>query len=153
MEKPSWLELLAPLPAGLVPTRKPVASAEQIAQGTAGPIAGWQSLAVHLSGEGGLRNVLVTLDETGKVLSAGDHVMLVSTEWRGAATVSVYNHQSVGGRFEDDGSFLGTRWRSRSEEAGDTDDATQITSTSSKPSDDDVAALRRIVNDVISRAP
>ena len=44
MPAPPWLSLLAPLPHDVVPQRKPVASAQQLANGTAGPIAGWQSI-------------------------------------------------------------------------------------------------------------
>ena len=70
---PGWLALLSPIPADAKPGRKPVASAEQIEKSTAGPIAGWQSISVHLSEpEYGLRHVLITLDENGQLLSGGD---------------------------------------------------------------------------------
>ena len=66
MAAPDWLSLLAPLPARGLINRKPVASAEQIEKGTAGPIAGWQSLTVMLSEpEYGLRHVHITLDAAG----------------------------------------------------------------------------------------
>jgi hypothetical protein len=153
MPRPGWLELLSPLPDHIVPARKPVASAEQLAQGTAGPIAGWQSVSVNLSDDAGSRHVLVTIDETGQVLSAGDHVMLVRTELRGRDTITIYDHHSVGGRFENDGSFRGTRWHTVTEQVNDAEDATEISSQSATPSAEDVAALRRIVDDVMARAP
>src|SRR6476469_1626341 len=78
MPAPLWLSLLAPLPHDVVPQRKPVASAQQLADGTAGPIAGWQSVTVNLSEpDFGLRHVQITLDEQGRLLAGGDFVMFV----------------------------------------------------------------------------
>ena len=110
---PGWLALLSPIPADAKPGRKPVASAEQIEKGTAGPIAGWQSISVHLSEpEYGLRHVLITLDENGQLLSGGDHVMFVrETAPHDDSIATVTDHESVGGRFESDGSFRGTYWK------------------------------------------
>ena len=70
--------MLVPLPPDVKPERKPDASVEQLEQGTAGPIAGWQSDTVKLSQpDYGLRHVQVTLDEHGQMLSGGDYVMFV----------------------------------------------------------------------------
>lgn len=78
MPVPSWLSLLSPLPDNAVVEKKPVASADQLASHSAGPIAGWQSISVHLSEPAyGLRHVLITLDEHGDLLAGSDHVMLV----------------------------------------------------------------------------
>jgi len=78
MPAPLWLSLLSPLPPEAMAQRKPVASAAQLEEGTAGPIAGWHSVTVNLSEpEYGLRHVQVTLDEHGKLLAASDHVMFV----------------------------------------------------------------------------
>jgi hypothetical protein len=151
-QAPSWLRLFAPLPDGVVPERKPVASAEQIAAGTAGPIEGWQSVMVHLSAPAGSRNILVTVDAAGKLLSAGDHVLFVSEGLRDGVRTAVYNHESVGGRYEDDGSFRGTRWQTRTEQVVASDDDGWTTSVPSPPSDDDVVALNRIVADVLARS-
>ena len=149
---PSWLKLLAPLPGDVTVERKAVASAEQIANGTAGPIAGWVSVAVYLSDpEAGLRHVLITLDADGKLLSGGDTILLERREQRGGVMVTIYDQESIGGRFEDDGSFRGTRWRTRTERIGDEDDEGQTTSTPSPPTDDETAALRRLVDDVLKR--
>ena len=49
MPAPSWSSLLSPLPTEATAQRKPVASAAQLEEGTAGPIAGWQSVTVNLS--------------------------------------------------------------------------------------------------------
>ena len=149
---PDWLRLLAPLPATATPERAPVASAEQIANGTAGPIAGWVSVKVYLSDPGsGLRHVLITLDAEGRLLSGGDTILIESREQRGGVTVTIYDQENIGGRFEPDGSFRGTRWRTRTEQIGDDEDGATTTSVPSPPTDEDVASLRRLVDDVLSR--
>lgn len=153
MPVPSWLALLAPLPADVVPERKPVASAEQLENGTAGPIAGWQSVTVNLSTPEGSRHILITIDASNTLLSAGDHVLFVrEPALRDGITVAIYDHESVGGRYADDGSFHGTRWRMRTEQVVDSDDEGQTTSTPSAPSEDDIASLNRLVADVMRRA-
>lgn len=152
LEKPAWLALLAPLPRDVKPERKPVASAEQIADGTAGPIADWVSLSVHLSAPHGSRNVLVTLDGDGRILSAGDHVMFVARAARLDQPIAVYDHHSVGGRYAPDGSFHGTRWLTRNEQEEGIDEPVATASTPSIPSDEDVAALGALVADIVKRA-
>src|SRR5262245_30883592 len=153
-ERPDWLALLAPLPAGVKPERKPVASAEQLATGTAGPIAGWQSITVHLSEpEHGLRHVQITLDERGQLLSGGDHVMFVRETNPDGSEATLTDHESVGGRFEQDGSFRGTHWKMTLETPpdGDEDAAIQRSAENRAPSVDETAALRRIIADVLER--
>jgi len=150
-DRPQWLALLGALPPGVKPERKPVASAEQLANGTAGPIANWVSVTMHLNAPQGSRHVMVTLDGTGKTLSAGDHVMLVSRLARDGKTFNVYEHRSVGGRYGDDGVFYGTGWMTRMEQEEGTDDVGASTSTSSKPTETDIAALNRIVAEVMAR--
>jgi hypothetical protein len=149
---PDWLRLLAPLPDTALPERRPVASAGQIANGTAGPIDGWVSVSVHLSvPEVGLRHVLLTLDAAGKLLSGGDNILIESRQRRGDVMVTIYDQESIGGRFEDDGSFRGTCWRTHTEQVGDDEEGATTTSTPSPPTEDDVAALRRLVDDVLRR--
>jgi hypothetical protein len=153
-DHPAWLELLAPLPPGVKPERKPVASAEQLASGTAGPIAGWQSVTVNLSEPSrGLRHVQVTLDEKGQLLSGGDHVMFVREMAPDTCEVTLSDHESVGGRFEQDGSFRGTYWKTTLESPGDSAEDASITRSAEKrpPSTDEIAALRRIIADVLAR--
>jgi hypothetical protein len=148
---PDWLRLLAPLPDTAVAERRPVASAEQLASGTADAIAGWSSVAVHLSaGDAGLRHVLITLDADGKLLSGGDNVLCHRQEQRGDVTVAIYDQESIGGRFEADGAFHGTRWRTHTEQIGDNDEG-RTTATPSPPTEDEIAALRRLVDDVLRR--
>ena len=152
---PDWLALFAPVPAGAKPQRKPVASAEQIEKGTAGPIAGWQSISVSLSApEFGLRHILISLDENGQLLSGGDHVMFVrETAPHDDSIATLTDHESVGGRFETDGSFRGTRWTTTLESAPDGGEESSVTRSAEKrsPTDDEVAALRRIIDDVLTR--
>jgi hypothetical protein len=152
---PNWLALLAPLPDDVVPTRKPVASAELIASGKADAIIGWDSIMIDLSaGLAGLRHVQLTLDAKGTLLSAGDNVLFHRTENRGGRVVTIYDQQSVGGRYADDGSFHGTRWVTHTEQDHeDPDGEPAITSTPSKPSNEDIMALNVLVAEVLRRAP
>ncbi len=146
--------MLVPLPPDVKPERKPVASVEQLAQGTAGPIAGWQSVTVNLSEpDYGLRHVQVTLDEHGQLLSGGDHVMFVRKTTPDGSEAMLTDHESVGGRFEQDGSFRGTYWQMTRESPPDGDEHSSITRSAEnrQPSEDEVAALRRIIADVLSR--
>lgn len=153
MPAPAWLSLLAPLPDDVVPQRKPVASAQQLAEGTAGPIAGWQSITVNLSEpDFGLRHVQVTLDEQGRLLAAGDHVMFVRETTPDGSQATVTDHESIGGRFEEDGSFRGTHWRTTLENSPDDDESSVTRSAQHRgPSAEEIAALRRIVDDVLGR--
>lgn len=152
---PKWLALLAALPEEAVPERKPVAAPEMIAAGTADAITGWDSLTVHLSAlEFGLRHLQVTVNAEGKLLSAGDHVLLESKERRGALTVTIYDQESIGGRYTDDGSFQGTRWKTRTEQDDEhADHQPNMTSTPAEPSRDDIMALNVLVAEVLRRAP
>ena len=150
---PAWLSLLSPLPGDARPQIKPVASAEQLAAGTAGPIAGWQSVSVNLSEpEYGLRHVLITLDEHGRLLSGGDHVMFVLATSHDGEEATLTEHHSVGGRFETDGSFRGTHSKVTLESAGGGEEESKMRSAENRPpTDGEIAALRRLVEDVLSR--
>lgn len=154
-DQPAWLALLSPIPADAKPRRKPVASAEQIEKGTAGPIAGWHSITVHLSEpEYGLRHVQITLDENGQLLSGGDHVMFVrETAPHDDSIATLTDHESVGGRFESDGAFRGTHWKTTLESppGGDGDESVTRSAENRPPSAHEIAALRRIIADVLSR--
>lgn len=100
---------------------------------------------MHLSaGEAGLRHVLVTLDESRTPISASDHVLHSQGE--------TFLHESVGGRLEADGRFLGTRWRTVTREVEGQDDAEVLESVSSAPSAEDAQALRALVAEVLRRA-
>jgi hypothetical protein len=149
---PDWLALLSPIPKHAVPQRKPVASAEQIANGTDGPIAGWTSVTLDLSDPGiGLRHFMVMLDASGKVIAAGDHVMVAHEVLRDGVEYTISDHESVGGRYEDDGSFRGTRWRTHMEGPADSEEPGESQSTPSAPTEEDIAALTRLVAEVLER--
>jgi hypothetical protein len=153
---PGWLALLVPLPGDVKPARKPVASADQIENGAAGPIAGWHSITVDLSEPRvGSRHLQITLGENGQLLSGGDHVMFVrETASHDDCIATVTDHESVGGRFEPDGSFRGTYWKTTLESTPDGGDDESMTRSSENrpPSAEEIAALRRIIADVLTRA-
>ena len=153
MAAPPWLSLLAPLPHDVVPQRKPVASAQQLADGTAGPIAGWHSITVNLSEpDFGLRHVQITLDEQGQLLAGGDFVMFVRETTPDGGEATVTDHESIGGRFEEDGDFRGTHWKATLETSAD-DDENSVTRSAQhrRPSPEEIAELRRIIDDVLNR--
>lgn len=145
--------MFAPLPDGAVIERKPVASPALVASGQADAVAGWESITAYLSDPAGIRHVLITLDGNGTLISGGDMVMLQRQEQRGRDVVNIYDHENVGGRFEEDGSFRGTRWLTHTEQIGDADDNAHTTSLPSPPSEQDVTSLRAIIDAVIKRAP
>lgn len=153
MPNPAWLALFAPLPDDAVVERKAVASPELVASGKADAILGWDSISVHLSDPAGLRHVLITLDANDQLLSASDLVMFQRTEQRGRNVMTIYDQENVGGRFEEDGSFRGTRWVTHTEQIGDDHEHAHTTSLPSPASPGDVAALRAVVEAVLKRAP
>jgi hypothetical protein len=141
--RPAWHALLGPLPADAVPDRQPVASAEVLAGPTGWAVAGWEQLVV--------------LDASGVLLSASDAV-LYRTGLSGGpppadgAAPTVLLQLSVGGRFEADGSFHGTRWHSVAVESG-REEEPEWESTPSAPSADDVEGLQTVVAEMIRRGP
>lgn len=145
-----WHALLAPLPQEAIPRRQPVGSPEILARPEGAAIAGWEQLTVDLSaGAAGLRVAMVVLDATGQPISASDAV-LYSVEV-GAGVVEHY-HETIGGRFESDGSFRGMRWRTLMAETGE-EEPQHVESTRSEPSPADVAALQALVADLLRRRP
>lgn len=141
------------MPDDAVVERKPVASPQLIAGGKADAIAGWDSITVYLSDVAtGLRHVQITLDANDRLLSASDLVLFQRKEQRGRDEVTIYDQENMGGRFEEDGSFRGTRWVTHTEQIGDDDEHAQTTSQPSAPSAADVQALRALVDAVLKRA-
>lgn len=153
---PTWHALLGPLPADAMPHRQPVAPPEVLASPSGWAIAGWEQLVLHLSaGAAGSRTILVVLDASGALLSAGDAV-LYRTGLSEAApppedTPALIRQENVGGRFESDGSFHGTRWHSVAIDRGG-DEELEWESTRSDPSPDDVTGLRVVVEEIIRRS-
>jgi hypothetical protein len=149
--RPDWHALLGPLPADARPRRQPVVSPEILAGPHGLAVAGWEQVVLDLSaGAAGLRIVLVVRDAEGRLLSASDAVLY--------RTLGLIHQESVGGRFEPDGTFRGTRWHSvavavehEGEHEGEED--TDWQSTRSEPSPADVEALRLLVADVLRRPP
>jgi hypothetical protein len=141
---PGWLALFAPIPADARLTRAPVGAGEAI--------AGWESLSILLEAVGqGMRHVMVTIDGGGQPLSAQDWIMVQTFDGAGGVT-SV--HETVGGRLEPDGRFLGTRWRTVTfEPPGSDEDAVERReAVPSPPTLEDVAAIHALVRELLARA-
>jgi hypothetical protein len=96
---------------------------------------------------------MLTLDARGTVISGGDGVLLHREEQRGIDLWNIYEHHNIGGRFEADGSFRGTRWHTHTEQQGDDEEGATSSSTPSAPSPDDIEQLHRLVAWVMQRAP
>lgn len=142
--RPAWLALFAPVPDEARVERKPVLSAELRGKPGSEAIEGWENLSVHLSGEGGLRHIMATLDASGTPISGGDWVLVEE----GGLSI----HENVGGRLEADGSFRGTRWRTVTREVQGREEPEIVESVPSAPSEADVAALKRLVAELLRRA-
>ena len=153
-----WHTLLGPLPNGASPIRQPVASHEVLAGPSGWAVAGWEQLVLYLSaGPAGSRTSLVVLDADGALLSASDAVLYRagpngSPPPEDCNAPALIEQESLGGRFESDGSFHGTRWRSVAQDPGGADQL-EWQSTQSEPSQDDVERLRRVAEDLIARNP
>ncbi len=149
--RPPWHTLLAPLPPDAVPVRKPIGSVE-----VPGPahsaIAGWQNLSLNLSaGTFGLRHLLIVLDETGRPIAASDHVFI---HWENPSDPSgpwQMRQESIGGRLEEDGRFLGTCWTVTGPEPRE-DEPPAWQSTPRPPTDEEAAALKGLVAEIVARA-
>jgi hypothetical protein len=148
---PPWHALFAPLPAAAVPRRQPVASPEVLATPAGAAIAGWEQLVLDLSAGGaGMRVVHVVLDGEGRPISASDMVFYRTGAPGDPEARAEIRQESVGGRFEADGSFRGTRWLTVGPEPVD-DEAPDWASTPSEPSAADIAALRALVDEMLRR--
>jgi len=153
-----WHTLLAPLPSDAVVSRKSVVSLERANDPSTAAIAGWDQLTVELSaGRDGLRHLLVLLDATGQPITAGDHVLTIRevTSESSGALLNEYVHESIGGRLEPDGTFNGTRWHivrilAPGEEVGEDDSPSDA--RSSKPTEEEVSAIKALVADMLRRA-
>jgi hypothetical protein len=156
--RPTWHALLGPLPADAVPRRQPVAPPEVLASPTGWAVAGWEQLVLYLSaGPAGSRVILVVLDAGAALLSASDAVLYRMGLSGGPPSSdcdapAMIRQEGVGGRFEPDGSFRGTRWHSVTVESVG-DEEPEWESTPSEPSPDDVAGLRVVVAEMIRRRP
>jgi hypothetical protein len=148
-----WHALFAPLPPDATPRREPIVPPEILARPEGAAVAGWDKITLDLSaGCDGMRMVMVTVDAAGQPLSASDHVVFRSEIGSGRDVMVEFRHESVGGRLEPDGTFLGTRWSTVSTQTPDGKDLSSQ-STSSHPSAEDEAAIRALGAELIRRAP
>lgn len=145
----AWHALLAPLPDDARPEVKPVLPPELAARPESAAVARWRSVRLYLSaGAAGSRHLLVTLDETDTAISAGDWV--VQRIVQGGEVTWI--HDSIGGRLERDGRFLGTRWHSVAVGAIDSDDAEKREQQRSEPGAEDTRRLKALAAELIRRS-
>ena len=98
-------------------------------------------------------------DADGQPISASDHVLYwseVSKTGQNADTTSgsdlhaEFYQESIGGRFESDGTFRGTRWQTVGEDHRDGSEPKRK-STPSEPSAADIAGIKALVAEIIRR--
>jgi hypothetical protein len=104
---------------------------------------------LDLSATDGLRVIQVLLDTEGRPLSASDHVMFRSPGRDGSERPWV-RQESIGGRFEGDGTFRGTYWQVEGPEPGD-DQLPRWTPVPRPPTSEEVAGLVALVEEVRRR--
>jgi hypothetical protein len=143
-----WHALLAPLPADATPRASPVAPPSVQAEA----IAGWISLVLELSaGPAGLRIVHVLVDAAGRPLSASDHVLFRSEPMLPGEATRM-RQESIGGRFEDDGSFRGTCWLVSGPEPVD-EGVPDWDMAPRTPTESEVEKLKALVGEMLRRRP
>lgn len=147
--RPAWHALLAPFPDDARPVRQPVAPAALQGRPEVTAIEGWAQVSIDLSCPGGLRHFLIVLDREGRPIAASDGV-LESLPPADAGSPGRVRHESLGGRFEDDGTFRGTHWVSEAPDLGDEQEA-PWESTRSEPTADQAERLRALVAEVLAR--
>ena len=162
ISRPGWHALFAPLPDDAVPKRQPVAPPEILARPEGAAVAGWQQLVLHLSDvPGGSRTILVLVDAEGRPISASDGVLYRIELPQGTAgdprPAVRWEQESVGGRLEHDGRFLGTRWRTITVTNVDGDnteeeDVRRREAIPSMPSEADIVAIKALVAEMLRRA-
>ena len=119
---------------------------EILARPEGAALAGWQQLVVHLSDAyNGSRTVLVVVDASGVPISANDGAF-----FRIPGAPPQLRHESIGGRFETDGTFRGARWLSVGDDPGD-DEPAKLQSAPTAPAPDEIAGLRAVVDEMLRR--
>jgi len=154
-EEPApWHRLLAPFPLDAQPRRQPVAPPEVLRGPNGWAVAGWEQVVLYLSaGPAGSRTIMAVLDADGALLSGSDGVLFRKGEG-GAPPPSdceapaLVHQEMVGGRFEPDGSFHGTRWHSVAVDDG-REGELDWESTPSAPTPADAAALENLLRELI----
>ena len=61
------------------------------------------------------------------------------------------DHENIGGRFEDDGSFRGTCWKTRLRGKPESEEAETVSAEPSPPTPEQIAALKLIAADLLHR--
>jgi len=146
---PAWHALLAPLPPNATPTRRRIGPERSSPDAPDSAIAGWSELVLDLSvGHTGSRVIQVVLDPTDRPLAASDMVYFRPVP--ADRPDSQHRQESIGGRFEEDGSFRGTCWIGTATGPAE-DERLQWDLTPSQPIEEQVAALRRLVTSVMAR--
>ena len=146
----SWHALLAPLPPTAVPKRRSVGQESPALDAPASAIAGWSQLVVDLSaGPAGSRVIHIVLDPNDRPLAASDLVYFRPQP--ADQPDSHHRQQSIGGRFEDDGSFRGTCWLGTATGPAQAEDLRWDLSPV-PPLEEQVAALRSLVASILARA-
>ncbi|HEY0996657.1 MAG TPA: hypothetical protein VGD77_11755 [Gemmatimonadaceae bacterium] len=112
---PEWLRVLGPVPDDArVDLRPFVAGGSGITEAGGEPVfEGWtQRVVILASGTLGIRAIVVGADATGRLTMASDTVVRGPFPASAGRTADTASHRatSVGGRFETDGEFQGTRW-------------------------------------------
>ena len=146
----TWHALLAPLPEDARPRRRPVATMANLEPSAAAAVAGWCSLVLDLTaGADGLRVVQVLLDAGGRPLSASDHVLFrsVSRDDTGRPWI---RQENIGGRYETDGSFRGTCWRTEGPEPA-ADEPPRWSAIPRSPTAEEIAGLGALVGEMRRR--
>jgi hypothetical protein len=146
----TWHALLAPLPEGVRPRRRPVTTTADLDPAAAAAVAGWSSLVLDLTaGAAGLRVVQVLLDAEGRPLSASDHVLFRSGS-RDDSGRPWMRQENIGGRFEADGTFRGTCWQVEGPEPQG-DEPPRWNAVPRPPTAQEVAGLGALVAEVRRR--
>jgi hypothetical protein len=146
----TWHALLAPLPPGARPRRRPVATTADLDPSAAAAVAGWSSLVLDLSaGAGGLRVVQVLLDAEGRPLSASDHVLFRSAGGEESGRPWI-RQENIGGRYETDGTFRGTCWLTEGPEPAD-DEPPRWNARPRPPTAEEITGLAALVGEMRRR--
>lgn len=146
-----WHALLAPLPVGARPVRRPIAPPEVLATAEGAAIAGWTSVTLEFSAPGrGLRHLLVTLDETGRPIGASDNVLFRAPNPEQPTGPADMRQESIGGRLETDGTFHDTCWLVTGPEP-ENDEPPAWDMRSRAPREEEIAVLKALVADLVAR--
>lgn len=146
---PAWHALLAPLPPDAAPTRRRLGPESPSPDEPPSAIAGWSQLVLDLpAGPGGARVVHLVLDPEDRPLAAGD--MVYFRPQPADQPDSHHRQESIGGRFEDDGSFRGTCWVGVATGPAESADL-HWDLTPSQPEEGQVAALRTLVASLLAQ--